>query len=83
MELQGKPDSEHAMQRLEAWPKHETLDCLPVRFGEHNADFAGVHLSVGRAWPLGFQRVPVEQVGLREHDFRRDLSVKSAPLTKP
>jgi hypothetical protein len=48
MELQDKPDSEHAMQRIEARLRHETLDCLPVRFGEHNAGFAGVYVSVGR-----------------------------------
>ena len=32
MKLQGKPDFEEAMRRIEAWFNHETLDRPPVRF---------------------------------------------------
>jgi hypothetical protein len=51
MELQGKPDFEAALQRIEAWFNHETLDRPPVRFAEHNADFAGSPKLAGRTWP--------------------------------
>lgn len=40
MELQGKPDFEQAMQRVEAWFNHETLDRPLVRFALHNAEFS-------------------------------------------
>ena len=46
MELQGQPDFEMAMKRVSAWFAHELLDRPPVRFSEHNADFAA-----SRAWP--------------------------------
>jgi len=51
MELQGKPDFEQAMQRLEAWFAHDMIDRPPVRFSQHNADFAGAHSLAGRTWP--------------------------------
>jgi hypothetical protein len=51
MELQGKPDFESALQRVEAWFNHETLDRPLVRFSEHNADFARAHALAGRSWP--------------------------------
>jgi len=51
MELQGKPDFEPAMQRLEAWFAHDMIDRPPVRFSQHNADFAGAHTVNGRTWP--------------------------------
>lgn len=37
MELQGKPDFEQSLQRIEAWFNHEKLDRPPVRFAQHNA----------------------------------------------
>jgi hypothetical protein len=51
MELQGKPDYSEAMKRVAAWFEHELLDRPPVRFAEHNADFAGSHALAGRSWP--------------------------------
>lgn len=51
MELPGKPDFEMAMKRIEAWFAHEMIDRPPVRFAEHNADFAGAHALAGRTWP--------------------------------
>jgi hypothetical protein len=51
MELQGKPDFETALRRIEAWFNHEILDRPPVRFAEHNADFAGSKTLAARAWP--------------------------------
>jgi len=51
MELQGKPDFERAMQRLDAWFAHDMIDRPPVRFSEHNSDFADTHTLAGRTWP--------------------------------
>src|ERR1035441_9759109 len=51
MELQGKPDFEQSMQRIEAWFKHELLDRPPVRFSQHNADFASLPALQGRSRP--------------------------------
>jgi hypothetical protein len=51
MEIQGKPDFEPALRRIEAWFNHEVLDRPPVRFAEHNADFAGSKTLAARAWP--------------------------------
>jgi hypothetical protein len=50
MELEGKPDFEEALSRIEAWFNHETLDRPPVRFSEHNAEYLGGHSLAGR-WP--------------------------------
>jgi len=51
VELQGKPDFEEAMQRIEAWFKHEKLDRPPVRFAQHNAEYEGTSTLAGRSWP--------------------------------
>lgn len=51
MELQGKPDFEKAMSRIDAWFAHEMIDRPPVRFAEHNADFNAAHTLRGRTWP--------------------------------
>jgi hypothetical protein len=51
MELEGKPDFENALRRIEAWFNHETLDRPPVRFSEHNAEFANAPILAGRSWP--------------------------------
>ena len=51
MELQGKIDFDRAMQRIDAWFAHDMLERPPVRFAEHNADFAGTRLLAGRTWP--------------------------------
>lgn len=51
MELEGKPDFEQALSRIEAWFNQETLDRPLVRFSEHNADFASAHAQAGRSWP--------------------------------
>jgi len=51
MELEGKPDFESALERVEAWFNHERLPRPLVRFSEHNADFNSAHSLVGRSWP--------------------------------
>jgi len=51
MELQGKPDFEKAMKRIDAWFAHEMIDRPPVRFAEHNGDFAAAHTLRDRTWP--------------------------------
>jgi hypothetical protein len=51
MELEGKPDFEYAVQRVEAWFNHERLARPLVRFSEHNADFSSAHSLAGRSWP--------------------------------
>ena len=51
MELQGKPDFEQAMQRIEAWFNHEPLDRPPVRFSMHNAEFSSEHAPDNSRWP--------------------------------
>lgn len=51
VELEGKPDFEEAMRRVEAWFNHEKLERPPVRFAEHNADFADSHPLANRIWP--------------------------------
>jgi len=51
LELEGKPDFEEAIYRIESWFNHEKLDRPPVRFAEHNADFAASHTLAGRTWP--------------------------------
>jgi hypothetical protein len=51
MDLQGKPDFEECIERIEAWFNHEELDRPPVRFSEHNAEFSGSHELAGRTWP--------------------------------
>ena len=35
MELQGKPDFEQAMRRIEAWFARDMIDRPPVRFAQH------------------------------------------------
>jgi hypothetical protein len=50
MELQGKPDFDMAMRRIEAWFHREILDRPPVRFAEHNADFNAAYALAGRSW---------------------------------
>ena len=51
MELEGKPDFERAMERVEAWFNHETLDRPPVRFSQHNAEYEGSAAPTARSWP--------------------------------
>ena len=51
VELEGKPDFDAAMQRVEAWFNHETLDRPPVRFSQHNAEYEGSTTLAGRSWP--------------------------------
>ncbi len=51
MELQGKPDFEEAMQRIDAWFAGEKTDRPPVRFSEHNAEYTGGPALAGRTWP--------------------------------
>ncbi len=51
MELEGKPDFDKAMERIEHWFDHETLDRPPVRFAEHNAEYAASPRLAGRSWP--------------------------------
>lgn len=40
MELSCKPDSEAAVNRIEAWFRHDVIDRPPVRFSLHNSEFA-------------------------------------------
>ena len=51
MELQGKPDFDSAIQRINAWLAHEPTDRPPVRFAEHNAEYAAARTLQGRTWP--------------------------------
>jgi len=51
MELQGKPDFEASLRRIEAWFAGGRLDRPPVRFSEHNSDFSAAHALAGRTWP--------------------------------
>src|SRR5690242_10294042 len=51
MELEGKPDFEKSMQRIEAWFNHEMLDRPPVRFAQHNASSLGAPDYGARTWP--------------------------------
>ena len=51
MEIQGKPDFEEAMQRVEAWFNHEATDRPPVRFSQTNAQFSSSSESENRRWP--------------------------------
>jgi hypothetical protein len=51
LELENKPDVEKALCRIEAWFNHEMLDRPPVRFSEHNAEFATTQTLAGRTWP--------------------------------
>ena len=51
MDLQGKPDFEQALQRIEAWFNHEMLDRPPVRFAQHNASSISVPDYGERTWP--------------------------------
>ena len=50
MELQGKPDFEKALQRVEAWFNHEYLDRPPVRFSQTNAQFSSSPAITDRSW---------------------------------
>jgi hypothetical protein len=51
MDLLGKSDFEQAMRRLDAWFAHEPVDRPPVRFAEHNAEYADGPALRGRRWP--------------------------------
>lgn len=51
MELQSKPDFEQARQRIDAWFAHDMIDRPPVRFAEHNAEYANSPGVAGRIWP--------------------------------
>lgn len=51
MELQGKPDFEQAMKRVEAWFAHDMIDRPPVRFAVSDADFSMLPAPAGRMWP--------------------------------
>jgi hypothetical protein len=51
VELQGKPDFEEALQRIEAWFSHESTDRPPVRFSQTNAQFSSEHASDKSRWP--------------------------------
>jgi hypothetical protein len=51
VELQGKPDFDEAMQRIDAWFNHETTDRPPVRFSQTNAEFSSEHGPDNSRWP--------------------------------
>jgi hypothetical protein len=50
LELQGKPDFDEAMKRIDAWYHQAIIDRPPIRFFAHNA-FADTRTFVGRTWP--------------------------------
>lgn len=50
MELQGMPDFEKALQRVEAWFNHESLERPPVRFSQTNAQFSNASAPKDRSW---------------------------------
>ncbi|MBF9014201.1 MULTISPECIES: hypothetical protein [unclassified Oceanispirochaeta] len=49
-QLEGKPDFEKSMQRIEAWYENRIIDRVPVRFHRHNAQFDNESV-VGKSWP--------------------------------
>lgn len=51
MEIQGKPDFDQAIQRINGWLAHQPTDRPPVRFAEHNAEYSECHTLAGRRWP--------------------------------
>ena len=51
VELEGKPDFDMAMKRLDAWYAQSVIDRPPIRFAAHNADFAVPKHIAGRTWP--------------------------------
>jgi hypothetical protein len=51
MELSCKSDFDTAMKRIDAWFAGELLDRPPVRFAEHNAEYADSRPKAGRTWP--------------------------------
>jgi len=51
MEIEGKPDFEAALARVEAWFNHEDLERPLVRFSEHNAEYAGSQPLDTHRWP--------------------------------
>jgi hypothetical protein len=51
VELEGKPDFDEAMQRIDAWFNHETTDRPPVRFSQTNAQFASEQAPDNSRWP--------------------------------
>lgn len=51
MELRSKSDFEMAMKRIYAWLNREIIDRPPVRFSEHNAEYAACQTLAGRSWP--------------------------------
>ncbi|MDC7233539.1 MAG: hypothetical protein PQJ58_09925 [Spirochaetales bacterium] len=64
-ELEGKPDFEQSMQRIEAWYENQIIDRVPVRFHRHNAQFDHEN-SGGKTWP-----------GLKERWFDTEYQVDS------
>ena len=50
MELQGMPDFEKALHRVEAWFNHEYLNRPPVRFSQTNAQFSSSSAPTDRSW---------------------------------
>ena len=49
--LEGKPDFERCMDRVDAWFQQQVLDRPPIRFYKHNAQYeAGEPLDRSR-WP--------------------------------
>ena len=70
MELEGKPDFEKSMQRIEAWFNHEMLDRPPVRFAQHNASSLGAPDYGTRTWPSVKER-------WFDAEFQVDFFIKS------
>jgi hypothetical protein len=51
VDLEGKPDFEQVMQRIEAWFNHESTDRPPVRFSQTNAQFSDAYAQFDSRWP--------------------------------
>ena len=43
VELEGKPDFDRCMERINAWYECEIIDRAPVRFSAHNAEYGEIH----------------------------------------
>jgi hypothetical protein len=51
LDLETKPDSDRAMERIRAWYEGEVIDRPPIRFTAHNAEYDLSPDAAGRSWP--------------------------------
>ncbi len=50
VQLEGKPDFDVAMRRIDAWFAHEIIDRPPIRFSTHNAEYDRGIETRGHRW---------------------------------